>query len=134
MERRSYGRGVPVLVLLILLACTGSAWAQLQSGNLYGSVVDEKNDPMPGVTVTLEGTGAPQVQVSNDKGLFRFLGLAPGTYSVKAELEGFNPIEHSDVPINVGRNQQVEFKLYSVITATLDVVTESAPLLDTRRG
>ncbi len=43
-----------------------------------------------GATVTLTGTGvAPQVQVTNAMGQFRFLSLAPGTYQTKAQLAGF---------------------------------------------
>ncbi|HVR99115.1 MAG TPA: carboxypeptidase regulatory-like domain-containing protein, partial [Thermoanaerobaculia bacterium] len=133
MERQSSGRRVSLLALLILLAFGGASWAQLQSGNLYGTILDDQKAVIPGVTVTLEGGGAPQVQVTNDKGQFRFVGLSPGTYGVKAEIEGFNPIAHSGIAINVGRNQQVELTMNPVITGTLVVVTESAPALDTRR-
>jgi len=83
-----WGRAV-VVAALLLLVTGGAAMAQLQSGNLYGTVKDVKNgSPLPGVTVTLTGVGAPQVQVTNAQGQFRFLSLAPATYSLSAQLEG----------------------------------------------
>src|SRR4051794_14859513 len=66
---------------------------QLQTGNLYRTVTDDKGTALPGVTVTLTGEGAPQVQVTNAQGQLRFLGLAPGAYELRAELEGFTSAE-----------------------------------------
>jgi len=62
-----WGRIVAVAALL-LLAVGGTAFAQLQTGNLYGTVTDDKGAALPGVTVTLSGQGAPQVQVTNAQG------------------------------------------------------------------
>src|SRR6185503_6092809 len=71
-------RRVAGLGLALLLFLSGAAAAQLQTGNLYGTVKDQQGAPLPGVTATLTGQGAPQVQVSNAQGQFRFLNLAPG--------------------------------------------------------
>src|ERR1044071_3510375 len=38
------------------------AFAQLQTGNLYGEAKDQSGGVLPGVTVTLSGQGAPQVR------------------------------------------------------------------------
>ena len=85
-------RALSLAVLLLSLALP--ALAQLQSGNLYGTVLsDSDKSPLPGVTVTLTGGGAPQIQVTDAQGQFRFLGLSPGSYAVKAELEGFSTVE-----------------------------------------
>src|SRR4030081_4005166 len=70
-----WGRVVLVAASFLLLA-GGTAFAQLQTGNLYGKVVDQKGSPLPGVTLTLVTGVAPQVQVSNAQGEFRFLSLA----------------------------------------------------------
>jgi hypothetical protein len=90
------------------LLLAGAAQAQLQTGNVYGTVVDEQGDALPGVTVTFKGVGVPQVQVTNAKGQFRFLGLGPGSYALKAELEGFATVEYPNIVINVGRNTTIE--------------------------
>ena len=86
----------------------------LQTGNLYGTVVDNQGQALPGVTVTLTGQGAPQVQVTNAQGQFRFLMLSPGSYQVEAQLEGFTTVE-KPVQINVGRNTEIEITLQPAI-------------------
>jgi hypothetical protein len=126
-----WGRIVAVAALL-LLAVGGTAFAQLQTGNLYGTVTDDKGASLPGVTVTLAGQGAPQVQVTNAQGQFRFLGLGPGSYNLKAELEGFSTIDYPNIVINVGRNTSIEVKLSPAVEDVITVTAES-PLLDERR-
>jgi hypothetical protein len=126
-----WGRIVAVAALL-LLAVGGTAFAQLQTGNLYGTVTDDKSAPLPGVTVTVTGQGAPQVQVTNAQGQFRFLGLGPGSYDLKAELEGFSTIDYPNIVINVGRNTSIEVKLSPAVEDVITVTAES-PLLDERR-
>ncbi len=121
-----------VLALAALLLLAVPATAQLQSGNLYGTVLGPGGETLPGVTVTLEGGGAPQVQVTDSQGRFRFLGLSPGSYSVRAEVQGYSPLESSGIVINVGRNTEVELALSAQIEEVINVTAES-PLLDTRR-
>src|SRR3954471_20808070 len=126
-----WGRIVAVAALL-LLAVGGTAFAQLQTGNLYGTVTDDKGASLPGVTVTLTGQGAPQVQVTNAQGQFRFLSLPPGNFDLKAELEGFSTIDYPNIVINVGRNTTIEVKLSPAVEDVITVTAES-PLLDERR-
>ena len=63
-------------VCVALLA--GSAFAQYQTGNIYGKVQAKDGSVLPGVTVTLTGVAAPQTIVSDSQGSFHFLNLAPG--------------------------------------------------------
>ena len=84
---------------------------QVSTGNLYGTVTDIQGQPLPGVTMTLKGQIAPKVQVTNAQGHFQFLNLAPATYSLMAELEGFSPYEQSLINIAVGRNTTIEMVL-----------------------
>ncbi len=88
-----WGRFVAVAAALLLVSA-GAAVAQLQTGNLYGKVSDQTGAALPGVTVTLDTGEAPQVQVTNAQGEFRFLSLAPASYKIKAELQGFSPVEY----------------------------------------
>jgi outer membrane receptor protein involved in Fe transport len=119
-------------VALALLVAGGAAYAQLQTGNLYGKVADEQGAALPGVTVTLTGQGAPQVQVTNAQGDFRFLGLGPGSYGLKAELEGFSTVDYPNIVINIGRNTSIEVTMNAAVEDVITVTAES-PLLDERR-
>ncbi len=125
-----WGRVAVVVALLLLVG--GAASAQLQSGNLYGTAVDEQGSALPGVNVTISGNGAPQVQVTNAQGQFRFLSLSPGGYELRAELEGFSTVEFPNVNIGVGRNTTIEVTLSAAIEETITVTAES-PLLDERK-
>ena len=116
----------------MLMLFAGAAIAQLQTGDLFGTVTDNQGERLPGVTVTLTGIGAPKVQVTNAEGQYRFLSLAPGRYQLIAQLEGFGTVEYPNVTIGVGRNSTVNITLSPAIEDTITVTSE-APLLDERK-
>jgi hypothetical protein len=129
-SNNQWGRLVAFAAVLLVLG-SGAAFAQLQTGNLYGKVSDQTGAVLPGVTVTLDTGEAPQVQVTNAQGEFRFLSLAPATYRIKAELQGFSPVEYPHIVINVGRNTSIEVTMNSAVEDVITVTSES-PLLDER--
>lgn len=119
--------GLSAVILLLFLAIP-MASAQLQTGSLFGTVLDEEDRPVPGVTVTLSGAGAPQVQVSDSQGRFRFMMVSvSGPYQLKAELEGFAPVEYSNVVVSVGRNTEIEIRLSAGIEDEVTVASEAPP-------
>src|SRR5258708_20834289 len=129
-SNNQWGRLVAGTAGLLLLS-GGAVMAQLQSGNLYGKVSDQTGAALPGVTVTLDTGEAPQVQVTNAQGEFRFLSLAPATYKIKAELQGFSPVQYPHIVINGGRNTNIELTMNSAVEDVITVTSES-PLLDER--
>jgi len=78
----------PLFTLLALLLAV-SALAQVQGGNIYGTIVDEQGAVLPGCTVTIMGLDRTQTFVTEADGRFRFLGLPPGPYKVSVSLPGF---------------------------------------------
>lgn len=118
--------------LVLALAMTGVAFAQESVGNVYGRVTDDKAEKLPGVTVTLTGPGAEKLQVTDQGGEFRFLGLDPGNYKIEAALEGFGTVVYEAVNVRIGRNTTIELAMNPAIEETITVTTES-PLLDERK-
>ncbi len=118
--------------LALLLAGALPLAAQLQTGDLYIKVQDEKGQALPGVTVTLSGIGAPKVETTDQAGQVRFLSLYPGTYAVKSELEGFSTVERPGINVVIGGRAQLEVTLSSSVKETI-TVTADAPLLDERK-
>ena len=80
----------------------------LQTGNLFGTVVDNQGERLPGVTVTLSGTGPSRIQITSAAGQFQFPGLPPGRYTVTAQLEGFRTVSSSNNEITPGRTISIE--------------------------
>jgi hypothetical protein len=126
-----------LLVLAVVVGLTMSSLAmaaQSQYGGLYGQVVDAQGSGLPGAVVTLSGPDGPQVQVTDADGRFRYLGLSPGDYDVKIELEGFATTTHPSVSIRGGRNATLEAPLSTATQAEEIVVNNSSSALDTRRA
>lgn len=117
---------------VMLLWMAGPAVAQLQTGDLYGTVIGEDGAPLPGVTVTVEGIGSPKVLVTDERGEFRALSLYPGTYKVAAELQGYSKLEYPDIGVRVGGKTSIEITLSTSVQDVI-TVTGEAPLLDERK-
>src|SRR6185369_11919531 len=120
------------VIAALLLPLATPAVAQLQTGDLYGKVSDQKGEALPGATVTLTGIGSPQVQSTDEHGQFRFLGLYPGSYQLKAELQGFSTLEYPNVAVRIGGKVNIEVTLSSAVQDVITVTGES-PILDERQ-
>ena len=79
-------RGI-LLVAGILALTAGSAHAQA-IGSIFGKVTDPSGGVLPGVTVTVTGTGLQQPLVGRRQasGAYQFPSVPIGTYSVTFEL------------------------------------------------
>jgi len=121
-----------VAALLVALVAV-SASAQYQTGNIYGRTLAKDGSMLPGATVTLTGIGAPQTTVSDSGGNFRFINLSPGTYALKAELEGMGTATRTGVGVRVGANADVELTLAPSMSEAITVMA-AAPLLDVRKS
>ncbi|HEX2831744.1 MAG TPA: carboxypeptidase regulatory-like domain-containing protein [Thermoanaerobaculia bacterium] len=121
-----------VCMALLVSLVSASAFAQISTGNIFGKVAQDDGSAVPGVTVTLSGVGAPQTTVTDAQGEFRFVGLTPGSYTVKADLAGFGMATRTGVTVNIGRNTVVDLPLNPSMSAAI-TVTGEAPLLDVRK-
>jgi hypothetical protein len=125
-----------LLVVITAALCISliavSGFAQVQTGNIYGKVQGKDGSALPGVTVTLTGVGAPQLATSDAQGNFRFIGLSPGNYDLKAELAGLGVSTRSGINVNLGRNADVTMTLNPTVAESI-TVTAGTPLLDVRK-
>src|SRR2546427_6131128 len=96
-----------VLVVLGLTAALSAQELKGRGGSIYGKVTDESGGPLPGVTVTLTGIGAPRTATSGNNGDFRFINLDPGTYSIKAELTGLSTVDRSNIEVRLAGNTEL---------------------------
>ena len=75
--------------------------AQEETGNIYVQVTDTAGQTLPGVNVEMTGGGAPRLGITSAQGETRFLGLAPGNYSLSAALDGFSTVEYPNIIVAV---------------------------------
>lgn len=127
-------RAVPELVLALAatLAITGALVAQSNTGSIYGRVIDEHGSPISGGTATLSGRAAPLTAAVDAQGLFHFLQVAPGTYSLAVAVPGFATFTREEVVVAVGRNTQVDFPLQPAGVRE-DVTVRGTSLVDPRK-
>jgi hypothetical protein len=121
-----------MLALLLVPLGTSTAWAQTFTGGVRG-VVTDSGGVVPGVTVTLinEANGASRDAVSNDRGLYDFSAVPPGSYTVKAELTGFKTFESKGVRVGTQQFVTLDVKLDVGQLQETITVTGEAPLIDT---
>ena len=123
-----------LLVAGILLLSAVSANAQA-IGSIFGKVTDSTGGVMPGVTVTVAGTGLqqPLVAVTGASGAYQFPNVPIGTYSVTFELEGFKKSVRPNIVITSGFQAPVDQKL-EVGNKTEEVTVSAAPpVVDTKK-
>ena len=121
-----------ILALALCVATTNVAFAQVQSGSISGSIRDAQGGVLPGATVTLAGSGAPQAFVTEADGQFRFLNVPPGSYTVTATLQGFQTVVREGVVVAVGQSVQLPITLSVATVQETVTVTGDSPVVDTK--
>jgi outer membrane receptor protein involved in Fe transport len=131
MIRRCFPR--ILIVVQLLAAFTISTAAQGGRAELNGTVVDQAKAVLPGVTVTVveESTGQTRQAVTGPEGRFVIPTLRPGTYTIKAELQGFATTTRSGLVLAVGQEASVTLALGLSGVKEEVTVTAETPVVET---
>jgi hypothetical protein len=124
-----------LMAFMLLAIALAPVFAQVstKAGSIYGKVVDEKGQPLPGVTVTLESTQVQaQTATTGPTGGFRFANLPPGKYSATFSIEGFTEVRQEDVQVSVGGSVNLEITLKPTLAEEFVVVADT-PVVDTKK-
>jgi len=123
---------VSLLMATVLgLLCAG--WLSASPvGSVAGSVKDASGALVAGVKVSLTNTStnAKLETTTNPNGEFQFLQLAPATYSLVAEAQGFKKINVSSVLVEVDQITHLELTLEVGSLSESVQVEAVAPLLE----
>ena len=122
-----------VAVIVAALLFPAAALAQFDAATVLGTVRDSSGAIVPGATVTLKnvGTGITANAVSDESGNYQFLNVRIGTYTLRAELQGFSAAEAANVDVTVNARQRVDLTLKVGDIGETVVVTGAAKLLET---
>jgi hypothetical protein len=132
---QSRGAVLVVAVLLLLAPTMAAAQGGTTTATLSGTVSDATGGVMPGVTVTVtdHATNQSRVAVTNETGLYRFAGLAPGAYTAVAELQGFAKFVQSNLTLNVGAAVDLNITMrVSTVEETMTVSGQS-PIVESSK-
>src|SRR6202158_6099326 len=107
--------------LLGILLGTFSCYAQ-STTSMRGVITDPSGGVIPEaiVTITNADNGLLRRNVTDASGEYKFLQIAPGTYKLSAEKEGFATMTRSDVKLLV--NTPTTLDLAMAVSATGEVV------------
>ena len=119
-------RSAAVLILVLLTAL--GAFAQgVVTGSLTGTVTTD-GAPLPGATITVTSPAlqGQRTAVSDANGNYNLVGLPPGAYTVKVELEGMTTVTRKlQVTLSGTARADAALKLSTVSEAI--TVTAAAP-------
>ena len=107
--------------------------AQEFRGRINGIVTDNTGAVLPGVTVTATSPALiqPQVQVTGADGVYRFIALPPGTYTIDYELAGFQNVKREGVRVVINQTLSVDQQMNVATLQETVTVTGASPVVDT---
>jgi len=120
-------------VILLMFVGAHSAFADNVYATIRGTVTDPTGAVVPGAQVTATNTltGVTTKTTSQDNGLYQFLQLPIGTYSVTVAKQGFKTFKSSGVTLTVNQIYDLPVKVeVGVPTETVEV-TASAVQVET---
>src|ERR1051325_10667533 len=101
------------LLLALLLCLFVSVSAQSATATLSGTIEDEHGGVIPGVTVTLtnKDTQLAREATTSEQGYFVIPLLPPGNYTLRAQAQGFAPVQFPNIVLNVGDSKALQIQL-----------------------
>src|SRR5918912_1973324 len=142
MSSGKFKRAVSSVLAAVLLAATAilptsSALAQTAStGVITGVVQNEKGEVVSNATVRAIniGTNAAREATTSGEGVNEITQLAPGTYRVEVEAQGFSKSVQENVVVNVLQRTTVNATLkVDAVTEVVNVTAENQPLVETTK-
>jgi hypothetical protein len=117
--------------LAILLVTAPEVRSQSTFGSVVGNVLDSTGAAISDTAVTLTnlGTNETRKETTNSAGLYQFVNVAPGQYSVAVEKPGFKRTLRSPVTVETQTTAKIDLTLQvGELTQTVEV-TAQTPLL-----
>ncbi|MGD0365341.1 MAG: carboxypeptidase-like regulatory domain-containing protein, partial [Bryobacteraceae bacterium] len=122
------------MVAILAILCIGalSAFAQTETGQIIGTVMDPTGASVPGAKVAVKAvaTGAERVETTDGSGNFTFTNLQPDVYEVTVAAAGFTTLKERTT-VTVGSKVSFEAKLEVGKAETVVEVSETAVTVNT---
>jgi hypothetical protein len=128
-----FGTGRVVSLFGGILFCALALHAQMNVGNIVGTVTDSSGAVVPAANVLAvnQGTGLSLKTTTGSSGLYALNSVPIGQYELTVTLPGFETYQRPDIPVISGETVTIDVSLrVGQMTQTVQV-TATAPLLDT---
>ncbi len=112
-----------VLFAVIAFVLVSSTVFAQSAGRIEGRIVSERNEPLLGISVALEGT--TQGTTTDEEGKYVIKAVTPGTYTLVAAGVGYTAIKR-EVEVEAGSSVTEYFLLPSSSTALSEVVVATS--------
>jgi hypothetical protein len=132
------------LLAVSLLGASLSAWAQIPTGSIVGTVTDSTGAVIPNAKVTVANSakGFTREFTSNTSGEYGAISIPLGDYTITGEASGFQKLVRTGITLTVGQTQRVDLtmtvgQVTQEVTVTGNVVrveTENAAVSDLVSG
>src|ERR1700743_3521501 len=121
-----------LLTVIAALTMNGSAWAQLSTATLFGTVTDNTGAVIPNATITLTqiDTNFSRTLKASEEGQYRGEFLPIGSYSAKVEASGFKSLEQKGIALTATQNANLNFTLNVGAENAVVEVTSEVPLVN----
>src|SRR5262245_31794527 len=122
-----------VALAMSVVSASPSFAQSVSSGVIEGTVKDESNLVLPGVTLTISSPNlqvGTMTQVSDTAGNYKFVDLPAGTYQLKAELPGFSTYLRDELRLTVGFNARIDLVLKVGAMEESVTVSGQSPVVD----
>jgi len=122
-----------MLSVCLILLLAGSAFSQIKTGTIRGTIRDESGEILPGAAVEIRSDAlmGTKTALTNDKGAFRFAALPPGEYELMVTLEGFQPLNQKGLKVVIDGTVSLDLALKAKTLEESITVVGQAPLVDT---
>ena len=124
-----------VLVLILFFSCIFEAKlpAQTTNGLITGTIADSTGAIISGAQVDLtnQATGTKRTSTSGADGIYNFVQLPPGTYSLSVVKQGFATENRGNVQLQVNQSVTLNFAMVIASSSKTIQVTGLPPALNT---
>lgn len=120
-----------ILVALAVFGVTFNTSAQETTGTLAGRLVDTQGVGVPNATITITGPLGSKALITDANGRFFATFLAPATYDLRAELQGFKAVDISGIRVHLGQTTEATIRMESGSLTETVTRTGNPTIVDT---
>src|SRR5260370_12391809 len=123
-------------LVAILVLCVTAVFAQPNRGSISGTVSDQSQAVMGGVTVTITNLGTNEVRkvTTAANGSYSATTLEPVSYKLEAEFAGFKKTVVDNAKVDTATNTTVNIVLQTGSVETQVTVSAEATSVNTESG